>query len=154
VIKPSTKEAWLVQRPLLFRQPMFDADGKFLFFHYWGALTENTFISPDSSWSIKRRFDQFTGLYDINFKAIYERDIIQEGVYKDIIWGGDGVLMVPATGVVTYETKMALFDVEAIETGRVLMKDGNLMEIHLSKYDGLFMWNSDTKLTVIGNVYE
>lgn len=113
-----------------------------------------------------------TTIKDSNGNFLHEGDIVAETHKEDKIWDGKAIILERPIGrVVVYkDPKLRIFD--EIETSSVynivelrpglvkllndetpfLGKEGDLVELHLSTYDGRFMFGHEVEL--VGSIYD
>lgn len=114
-----------------FRQPIFNRQGAFLKWHYWGFVEDGRFVGPETNSSTiekaKATSQMFTGLQDKNGAAIYEGDIV------------DGVCILG----------------DDYDKSQVIFKDAAFgLRVLLGRYEPCLYECDNRFLEVIGNVYE
>ena len=75
-----------MSREIKYRQPVFNKDGSFSHWHYWGWISEGNFVSPMSMAHNVNNIKglQYIDIKDKNDNPIYERDVVKWNI-NDIV---------------------------------------------------------------------
>jgi len=132
-------------RTIKFREPIFNNDGSFNKFHYWGFHEEGSFTGICVMDIAKEKSQEYTGLKDKKGVEIYEGDIVKTKI-------DDGFWDCIYSGVIEFD--IGCFSV-CMKKRKVI---GNIDNKHDSwSYDigqkpALFEFIDE--LEIIGNIYE
>jgi len=124
-------------REIKFRQPIFDGNGDFKKFHYWGLIGDE-FISL---YSMRYPNQEFTGLQDKNSNDVYEGDVCKVIHNEGISWEKT------YTDIGVVEFSRASFGVKCLSKQNRLAKDESKRYFFLS-------FHKDKSFEVIGNIYQ
>lgn len=113
-------------REIKFRQPLFDKEGKFTKFHYWGLLGKGVFIGLVGDSAHWDKSEEYIGRKDVDGKEIYEGDIVEA-------WGHQYIISWDVAGAWIFGSKES-------SSGYVYEQDSKEMKVisHLSEHPELW----------------